>query len=319
MAKEQVMSIARILVATDFTKTSADALGYAGMLATRFASELHLLHVVPDARQEPWASEAVALNLDELIEDWMRDAECKLQRIARRLPSALHVRTATRFGPLLDEILTYVEGNQIDLVVLGVTADGKPGGWLCTGIAERVARRSPCLVLTVPDAAGVQTLPAIRSIVIPVDFNRHADEALTRGLAWAAQWGSMVHVLHVYSPPWVRDAGYVPPPAALVADVVRRLEGRLAGDVSRRHAGQLDVRTVVRIGEPAEEILRYAEEIEADLIVVGTHGRELFGRMLLGSVTEAMLRRAPCPVLTLHAGARGVRPAVSASAAERVT
>jgi nucleotide-binding universal stress UspA family protein len=114
------MAMARILVATDFTKTSDDALVYAEMLATQFASELHLLHVVPDARQEPWASEAVALNLDELTEDWIRDAECKLQRIARRLPSPLHVRTATRFGPLLDEILTYAEGNQIDLVVLGV-------------------------------------------------------------------------------------------------------------------------------------------------------------------------------------------------------
>jgi nucleotide-binding universal stress UspA family protein len=309
------MSIARILVPTDFSGTSHDALGYAEMLATEFASELHLLHVVPDARQEPWASEAVALNLDELIEDWIRDAEEKLQRIAGRLPSALHVRTATRFGLLPDEILTYVEGNHIDLVVLGVAADGKPGGWLCSGVAERVARRSPCLVLTVPDAAHVQAPPAIRSILIPVDFNKHADEALTCGLAWAARWGSTVHVLHVYSPPWVRDAGYVPPPAALVADVVRRLQEKLADDVSRRHGRQLDVRTVVRIGEPAEEIRRYAEEIKAALIVVGTHGREFIGRLLLGSVAEAMLRRAPCPVLTLHAGARGARLVAAAQVA----
>jgi nucleotide-binding universal stress UspA family protein len=312
------MAIARTLVPTDFTKTSDDALAYAEMLATQFASELHVLHVVPDARQEPWASEAVALNLDDLIEDWIRDAECKLQRIARRLPSALHVRTATRFGPLLDEILTYVEGNQIDLVVLGVAADGKHGGWLRSGIAERVARRSPCLVLTVPETAVAHARAAIRSILIPVDFNQHADEALARGLAWAARWNASVHVLHVYSPPWVRDAGYVPPPAALVADVVHRLEEKLAADVSRRHAAELSVRAVVRIGKPAEEILRYAEETETDLIVVGTHGRELIGRLLLGSVAEAMLRRAPCPVLTLHAGARGARRLAQAHAAEEL-
>jgi nucleotide-binding universal stress UspA family protein len=312
------MAIARILVATDFTKTSDDALAYAEILATQFASELHLLHVVPDARQEPWASEAVALNLDELIEDWIHDAECKLQRIARRLPSALHVRTATRFGPLLDEILTYIEGNQIDLLVLGVAADGKRGGWLHSGVAERLARRSPCLVLTVPETARAQAAPLIRSILIPVDFNQHADEALACGLAWAARWNASVHVLHVYSPPWVRDAGYVPPPAALVADVVHRLEEKLAADVSGRHEADLSVRTVVGIGKPAEEILRYAEETEADLIVVGTHGRELIGRLLLGSVAEAMLRRAPCPVLTLHAGARGARRVTQAHAAEKV-
>jgi nucleotide-binding universal stress UspA family protein len=305
------MSIARILVATDFTKTSDDALGFAEMLAAQFASELHLLHVVPDARQEPWASEAVSLNLDELIEDWIRDAECKLQRIARGLPSALHVRTVTRFGPLLEEILTYVEGNQIDLVVLGVAAHGKHGGWLRSGIAERIARRSPCLVLTVPETARADARSAIRSILIPIDFNQHADEALTCGLAWAARWHAAVHVLHVYSPPWVRDVGYVPPPAALVADIAHRLEEKLAADVSRRHTGQLDLRSAVRIGHPAEEILRYAEETGADLIVVGTHGREFIGRLLLGSVAEAMLRRAPCPVLTLHAGARGARPAAA--------
>jgi nucleotide-binding universal stress UspA family protein len=186
---------------------------------------------------------------------------------------------------------------------------------LRSGIAERIARRSPCLVLTVPETARAHALSAIRSIVIPVDFNQHADEALMCGLAWAARWNAAVHVLHVYSPPWVRDAGYVPPPAALVADVVHRLEEKLTADVSRRHAGQLDVRTVVRTGEPAEEILRYAEETGADLMIVGTHGRELIGRLLLGSVAEAMLRRAPCPVLTLHAGARGARlPAPSSGA-----
>jgi nucleotide-binding universal stress UspA family protein len=188
-----------------------------------------------------------------------------------------------------------------------VAGGGKRSGLLRGGIAERVARRSPCLVLTVPEKTREHALPAIRSVLIPVDFNQHADEALTCGLAWAARWNASVQVLHVYSPPWVRDAGYVPPPAALVADVVHRLEAKLASDVSRRHAGQLDVRTVVTIGEPAEEILRTAEETEADLIVVGTHGREFIGRLLLGSVAEAMLRRAPCPVLTLHAGTRGSR------------
>jgi nucleotide-binding universal stress UspA family protein len=271
------------------------------MLAAEFSSELHIVHVVPDARQEPWASEAVALNLDELLEDWMRDAEGKLQRIASRLPSTLRVQTATRFGPLLDEILAYAEGNQIDLVVLGVAADGKRAGWLRGGIAERIARRAPCPVLTVPEAAHADALSPIRSILIPVDFHQHADEALTCGLAWAARWNAAVHVLHVYSPPWVRDVGYVPPPAELVADIVHRLEDKLAAGVRCRHAGQLDVRTAVTIGHPADEILRYAEEIHADLIVVGTHGREFIGRLLLGSVAEAMLRRAPCPVMTLHA------------------
>jgi nucleotide-binding universal stress UspA family protein len=323
--EERTMPIARILVATDFSDASRAALRYAEMLATHDGSELHLLHVVPDARRESWAREAAGLDLDDLTEDWIRDAECKLQRIASQLPATLDVRTATRVGLVPDEILAYVEACTIDLVVIGGAADARIVGWLGTGLAERVARRAPCPVLTVPDclhgsampaAAPAQVTPgassavaAIRTILIAVDFNRHAVEALIYGLALAENLGAAVHVLHVYSPPWVRDAGYVPPPAELTSEVLRRVEQTLAADVSRYQTGQLDVRTVVRVGKPVTEILRYAAESEAGLIVVGTHGRENVGRLLLGSVAEAMLRRAPCPVLTLHAGVRGARSA----------
>jgi nucleotide-binding universal stress UspA family protein len=158
--------------------------------------------------------------------------------------------------------------------------------------------------------------PAIRTILIAVDFHVHAIEALRCGLALAEGWGAAVRVLHVYSPPWAR-AGYIAPPAELTSDVVRRLERKLAADVSLYHGGQGDVRSVVRVGDPVLEILRYAGESEADLVVVGTHGRDILGRLLLGSVAEAVIRRAPCPVLTLHAGVRGVagQPATSAGAA----
>jgi nucleotide-binding universal stress UspA family protein len=54
------------------------------------------------------------------------------------------------------------------------------------------------------------------------------------------------------------------------------------------------------LGDPAEEIVRYAHEHEVDLIVMGTHGREGVMRMVIGSVAETVVRRAPCPVLTVH-------------------
>ena len=67
--------------------------------------------------------------------------------------------------------------------------------------------------------------------------------------------------------------------------------------------------------EASSGALRYAEMLathfKSDLVVVGTHGRDILGRLLLGSVAEAVLRRAPCPVLTLYAGVRGVAGPVS--------
>ena len=311
------MSIARIVIATDFRPSSRVTLEHAAMLAARFASELHILHVVPDARGESWASDAASasIDLDALTEDWIRDAERTLQRMAEPLRSTLDVRTATRVGAVPDEILAYTQGNAIDLVVLGVAADSLKGGWLHSGVAERVARKSPCLVLTVADRGGVRPTAAIRRMLIAVDFNAHADEALTTGLALAAGLGASVHVLHVFSPPWVWNAAYLPPPADLVAEILSLIQRKLATDVSHRHDGRLDVRTIVRVGKPASEILDYAKEAAVDLLVVGTHGRQIVGRLILGSVAETLLRRAPCPVLTLHAGARGAGFGGSAHAA----
>jgi len=65
-------------------------------------------------------------------------------------------------------------------------------------------------------------------------------------------------------------------------------------------AGQ--VQSTIRVGDPSKAILTYAEEIQADLIVMATHGRHPFARIVLGSVAQEVLERAHCPVLTLNAG-----------------
>jgi nucleotide-binding universal stress UspA family protein len=62
----------------------------------------------------------------------------------------------------------------------------------------------------------------------------------------------------------------------------------------------------VRVGDPYVEIVHYAGEIRADLIVVGTHSRHTIGRQPLGSVAQKVLRRAPCPILTVHDEAPGI-------------
>src|SRR5262249_2247076 len=63
------------------------------------------------------------------------------------------------------------------------------------------------------------------------------------------------------------------------------------------------VRSTIRVGDPSAKVLAYADEVRANLIVMATHGRNAFAQMLLGSVTQAVLRKAPCPVLTLSPSA----------------
>ena len=72
------------------------------------------------------------------------------------------------------------------------------------------------------------------------------------------------------------------------------------------------------IGDEAEEIVHLAQEEGYDLIVIGTHGRTGLGRLLMGSVAEKVLRRAPCPVLTIKHPFPGAQPAPPAKAREAV-
>jgi nucleotide-binding universal stress UspA family protein len=331
------MKTTRILVPDDFTEASREAVRYARMLAAGRNHELHLLHVVPDARHEPWAGggagndEVDELDLDGLTEDWVRDAKIRLHRSACELQPALNVRTAVRLGTAAEQIVAYAAELQADLIVLGAHRDLRSAEWLRGSIAERVVRKASCEVLTVPGGgrdvpaideapailgtrgvSGVSNLndvsnvddvrpqPSIESVLIPIDFSANAELALTRGLALARERGAAVHVLYVYDPPWTRNAAYNAPPAHVTEELRYRAERRLARDIACNHGPSLYVRAAVRVGDPYVEIVHYAGEIRASLIVVGSHGRHTIGRSPLGSVAQKVLRRAPCPILTVH-------------------
>jgi nucleotide-binding universal stress UspA family protein len=307
------MEMSRILLPIDFTDASREALRYAHTLTTGDKSELHLLHVVPDACREPWAGECVGLDLASLTEEWVRDGMIRLKGIARDLGLPTPVRTSVRLGTAPEQIVAYAAEQQIGLIVMGAHRDAKAGDGLRGSIAERIVRRATCPVLTVPggvpgvavpdDAGhslGQEPEPVIRTILIPVDFSIPSHVALRRGLELARRYGARVDVLYVYDPPWARNLAYIAPPAHLTEELRYRAEGKLASDVASHHDGTLDVRTTVRVGDPYAEIVRYAGDVHADLIVMGTHSRHTLGRLLLGSVAQKVLRRAPCPVLTLH-------------------
>jgi nucleotide-binding universal stress UspA family protein len=310
------MNTRRILVPDDFTEASTEALRHARALGRNGCHEVHLLHVVPDARREPWASDVEELDLAALTEEWVRDAGIRLHRRAAELRPAFEVRTAVRLGTAPEQIVTYAAEQHADVIVLGAHRDLRSAEWLRGSIAERVVRKALCPVLTVPgggrDVASIDdgpdahdpgiagSQPALRSILIPVDFSASAELALRRGLTLAREHGATAHVLYVYDPPWTRSAAYAAPPAHVTEELRYRAERKLGREIARHHGLPLHVRPVVRVGDPYVEIVHYAGEIRAGLIVVGTHSRHTMGRLPLGSVAQKVLRRAPCPILTVQ-------------------
>ncbi|MBI2162005.1 MAG: universal stress protein [Candidatus Rokubacteria bacterium] len=139
----------------------------------------------------------------------------------------------------------------------------------------------------------------IRQILFPTDFSDASRLAGTTAFDLARQFGARLHVLHVVPP--VTDP--TPAPAHLRA---------VAEELDRG----LSPVTAITSGLPARQIVAYARKNAIDLIVIGTHGRTGVTRALLGSVAEAVVRRAPCRVLTvppeLHAAPPAAREMVEA-------
>jgi nucleotide-binding universal stress UspA family protein len=104
----------------------------------------------------------------------------------------------------------------------------------------------------------------------------------------------MLVIVHVHEPHSYVDGGFTVVPV----DAETVTESKLLGEV---RPTEPDVGFAQRLlcGKPADEIVRCAEEEGVDMIVMGTHGRRGLSRLLMGSVSEAVVRRAPCPVLTI--------------------
>jgi nucleotide-binding universal stress UspA family protein len=143
---------------------------------------------------------------------------------------------------------------------------------------------------------------SIHNILCPTDFSELAGSAFAESVRLARWFGAKVTVVHVmpFAVPIVGDMGYVPLPAETDE------ASRKAALDSLRHFVDATEHTGVRVqlecreGDACDEILKMARETAADLVVMGTHGRSGIKRMVLGSVTEAVLNRPPVPVLTVN-------------------
>jgi nucleotide-binding universal stress UspA family protein len=144
-------------------------------------------------------------------------------------------------------------------------------------------------------------MPPFRTILVAADFSESSRDAFRVACTLAGAGEARLIVLHV------ADQAL---PDGLLGRMIPRTEGDSAylqalGEQLRKDYspdGPIDVEFRVRDGLAVEEIIRTVEEVGADLIVLGSHGRSGLGRLLMGSVAEALLRRAPCPTLVLKPG-----------------
>lgn len=139
------------------------------------------------------------------------------------------------------------------------------------------------------------------TILVPTDGSGHAARAFDHALSLAATTDATIHLLYVVD---VRTVGGLTAdmdPSRILDSLEKRGERAMSELKSRADARGVPVETAIRNGIPSETILEYADDVGADLLVMGTEGRTGVERLLLGSVTERVVRSADLPVLTVRA------------------
>lgn len=281
----------RILCPIDFSDTARAALRHASALASDSDAELVLLHV---------------LEWRQLSRPLVKERMARLSGAAEAaLAEGARVRTALEVGPRVATILEVAETMKVDLIVLGTS--GKAWRPLSTNrsVAHSVQAGAACPTLVVPrGAAGrPQRKGGPERVLCAVDFSPSSMRALEYARELAARRGgalTALHVLEEFAPAdWPRYAAHfeVPEYRHLRArDAWRQLQVALA---AARHA-----QARVATGIPSEEIVRAAEHLDADLVVVGASQARGLRHRFARSTFSRLTRHLSRPLLTVPASAR---------------
>jgi len=295
-----------IVVATDFSECANDAVAYGAVLAQRLGSEVSLLHVFePPSFIEPAFSQEVQLRHDlrQWVEDARRHAAERLDRLARETAErGVKAHAVLRDGLPTDEIPLAVAERGAEMLVLGTHGRTGVSRVLLGSVAEAVIRQAPCPVLTVRQGQQPPR-PRLMSIAVALDFSPGSAIALDQAKQLATRTTAQLILVHV-----VEAWPYAVTESLQWIDVQQRLT-EVAGALLDGVLGEVRQEAIYATkalsqGTAYQEIVRLATAAEADLIVMGTHGRRGIQRTVVGSVAERVIRLAPCPVLTVR-NARG--------------
>ncbi len=284
----------RILVGHSLFPDGDMAVRSAAVLAERAQAALYLLHVV-----EPYPvyqrMRFPTVPAHAMLEEVVLKVRAQLHDLATApLLSRFSVETDAHIGKPFVEIIKACRAWDAHMIVVGVSPRGTDRFLGSTG--ERVLRKSPVPVLLVKR----EFLPGPKTILLPVDFSPASRDAAKEALALVRGFGGRVIFLHVLDLNYLYPAAYGVEPVILPPVKPEEIEPEwqefletlpLTGIAWEKQTGE---------GPAARQIAEEATALNADLVVIGTHGRTGVAHVLLGSVAEAVLRLTDCSVLTVR-------------------
>ncbi len=284
----------RILLPTDLSESADHAMRQAVELAVQLQARLDVFHVVTLHAADPGA-------LKESLEDYLKKLEGEVftdlserSDVIKRRGVSVEVsveRSVSASEAIVDKASTI----GADLIVMGTHGRTGVGKLLLGSVAEQVVQHAGCDVVTVgKDAKVAEGAAGFDPILVPVDFADYSEKAIAVGGKLLATDGKLV-LQHVVSAPIHPSfyAGGVTRMFEVDPDLPKRIREKLG----TLYQGPAEL--VVTEGDAAQEILSAAESHKVQMIVMGTRGLSGLDHVLLGSVTERVMRKASVPVLAV--------------------
>ena len=285
---KQQIALKNILFATDFEASASRALPFAVALVDRYGAKFYAAHVIPPGAYALARPESIELTLEEL----QAHAGRALNQIID--PLRQHGQccgTLLGCGDIPDVLVEFVRNHGVDLVVVGTSSRGGLGKVFLGSTAEEIIRVAPCPVLTVgPHVTAVASV-GVRSIVCATDFSLGSLRAAEFAVSLAHEYEADLTLVHVVDEILPESPGRA----------IQLTEQRLRQMILSGPQLLYEPKVVVEIGPVAERILAVANELIADIVVMGVRGAGAFAQTAshFGSIAHRVVALAPCPVVTV--------------------
>lgn len=297
--------IRRILAATDFSEVSGNVVPLGVRIASELNATLYVCHVI-DLPTISLYGETVfepIMQQQRYIDFARREIETIMEKAGGE---GIEWEPVISVGQPVDEITSVVNEKNIDLVITATHGRSGLKRLFLGSVTERLMRAIACPLLLFKvdnpesDTQVIQRFP-FRRILVGCDFSEDSNRAVEFGISMSQEFESELHLVHVVEPTAYHEFFRLPsgPEELLQKDLYDSIQQKLETLIPEDALNWCTAKSTVLVGKPYAEIVRYAAINEIDLICLGVRGHGMVEEILIGSTTDRVVRRAPCPVLSM--------------------
>ncbi|MBN1906379.1 MAG: universal stress protein [Deltaproteobacteria bacterium] len=292
-----------IMCTTDFSELSNHAVFYGASLAREYSAKLYLCHVI-DLSSATMYGEATYAFESQLthMEDY---AHKRLKRIMEKY--SINWEPLVTVGNAADEITRLAQEKQVDLSITATRGRAGLKRLVLGSVTEHVMHSLPCPLLTVH---GPENDPALTKdkqikfdrILVGCDFSSDSNLAVEYGLAMAQEYQSDLYIVHVLETPRYKE---IPKSVQGAREEIRKslhkqLKDQLEALVPEEAHNWCKPKTRLLSGIAHEELVKFADVQDIDLVIMGVRGHSLVESLFVGATTERVIRKAGCSVMSVR-------------------